>query len=166
MSISRGSELSGRGAWGARMAPDSRCTTCSNVLDICVAISTKYSNPFSLRKIGCQPVWEGPNIIARGELNNSCLVRGFVTASAVRPCNLSARLLAVEYCAIQLHWLLPLHLFNMNETGMPPAARSFFVFTRPSCPLMALNVSAGMVRFRQLSGAFLKTYARREPFSG
>jgi hypothetical protein len=31
-------------------------------------------------------------------------------------------------------------------------------------PLLALNVSAGTARFRQLSGAFRKTYARREPF--
>ncbi len=31
---------------------------------------------------------------------------------------------------------------------------------------MALNVSAGTARFRQLSEAFPKTYARREPFSG
>jgi hypothetical protein len=29
----------------------------------------------------------------------------------------------------------------------------------------ALNVSAGTARFRQLSGAFRKTYTRREPFS-
>ena len=31
---------------------------------------------------------------------------------------------------------------------------------------MALNVSAVTARFRQLSGAFRKTYARHEPFAG
>jgi hypothetical protein len=34
------------------------------------------------------------------------------------------------------------------------------------CLLMALNVSAGTARFRRLSGAFRKTYSRRELFSG
>jgi hypothetical protein len=33
-------------------------------------------------------------------------------------------------------------------------------------PLLALNVSADTARFRQLSEAFGKTYARCEPFSG
>jgi hypothetical protein len=33
----------------------------------------------------------------------------------------------------------------------------------PECRLLAVNVSAGTARFRQLSGAFRKTLARREP---
>jgi hypothetical protein len=33
------------------------------------------------------------------------------------------------------------------------------------CPFLALNVSAGTARFRQLSEAMRKTYARREFFS-
>jgi hypothetical protein len=35
----------------------------------------------------------------------------------------------------------------------------------PEWPLMALNVSPGTARFRQLSEAMWKTYARREFFS-
>jgi hypothetical protein len=34
------------------------------------------------------------------------------------------------------------------------------------CLVVALNVSAGTARFRQLSGTLRKTYSRREPLSG
>ena len=38
--------------------------------------------------------------------------------------------------------------------------------TQLACQLLALNVSAGTALFRQLSGAFWKTYARYELFAG
>ena len=37
---------------------------------------------------------------------------------------------------------------------------------RSQFPQLAPNARAGTARFRQLSGAFRKTYARRKPFSG
>jgi len=37
--------------------------------------------------------------------------------------------------------------------------------TQPACQLLALNVTAGTARLRQLSEAMRKTYARREFFS-
>jgi hypothetical protein len=60
------------------------------------------------RLVTANRFWESPNIIAFGELNNSCLVRGLVTVTATPPRYLSVRLLAVEHGAIQLQWRLPL----------------------------------------------------------
>jgi hypothetical protein len=45
-----------------------------------------------------------------------------------------------------------------------PVARTLRT-TDPDVTFLALSVSAGTARFRQLSEAMRKSYARREPFS-
>ena len=56
--------------------------------------------------------------------------------------------------------------FSDPEQAVPFSALSGHSLHQIECRLVVLSVTACTVRFRQLSEALRKTYARREPFSG